>query len=332
MNFWQFLLSRIVTYILVIWIGVTFVFLVPRFLPSDPVQAVLGRMKAQQNFMQPAQVEAIRTTLMENFGLKGTLGQQYISFLKRVLVTGDFGPSLTFYPTPVSDLVHKALPWSFGLLLVSTIISWIVGNLMGMLAGYWKDNLFSKGLEAFSIIVYPIPYYILALVLIILLAYVFPIFPFSFNVQGKGLSWVYIKSVVHSSVLPLLSIVLVSLGWWVMTMKALASAIAEEDFVQFAKYKGVGDREIMLNYISRNALLPQITVLALELGGIFSGALMTEILFGYPGIGTLIYQSVLQSDYNLMLGTISLSIVAVSTATMLIDLLYPVLDPRIRHR
>jgi peptide/nickel transport system permease protein len=94
----------------------------------------------------------------------------------------------------------------------------------------------------------------------------------------------------------------------------------------------VGDREIMLNYISRNALLPQITVLALELGGIFSGALMTETLFGYPGIGTLIYQSVLQSDYNLMLGTISLSIVAVSTATMLIDLLYPVLDPRIRHR
>lgn len=326
-----FLASRLLTYLLVIWIGVTIVFFVPRFAPSDPVEAMLGRITSQSTFMDPQQIDAMRASLQESFGLRGTLGEQYLKFLSRVLLTGDFGPSLALYPTPVVALIRKALPWSLGLLLSSTIIAWTVGNAIGLVAGYWKDSKSSRILETVAITIYPIPYYILSLLLIILFSYLLPIFPFSFNAQGEPFSLEFIKSVVYSSLLPALSIVLVGLGWWVISMKALSSAIAEEDYVQFAKLKGLGDGKIMRRYVMRNALLPQITVLALQLGGIFNGALITEILFGYPGVGTLIYQSVLQADYNLMLGTISLSIVAVSTATLCIDLLYPFLDPRIRH-
>jgi peptide/nickel transport system permease protein len=320
------------TYLLVIWIGITVVFFVPRFVPADPVAAMLGRIMGQASFMQPEQVQALRNSLAESFGLQGTLLEQYTHFLRRVLLSGDFGPSLAMYPTPVIDLIRQYLPWSLALLMTATIIAWVVGNFIGLLAGYWKDKAFSRFLEAAAIVVYPIPYYILALVLIICLAYLVPIFPFSFSAHGQQFSFEWFKSVIISSFLPALSIVLVGMGWWVISMKSLASSIAEEDFVQFARLKGVSDGAIMRNYVARNAMLPQITVLALQLGGIFSGALIAEILFGYPGVGTLMYQAVLQSDYNLMMGTISLSIVAVATATLVVDIAYPLLDPRIRHR
>ncbi len=332
MHFVKFLATRLITYVLVLWIGITAVFFVPRLVPSDPIESMVARMSAQATYMQPEQVIAMRNSLRESFGLQGTLGEQYVGFLKRVLLTGDFGPSLAMFPTPVSELIGKALPWSLGLLLTSTLIAWVIGNGIGLIVGYWKDNRISKILEIGAMTVYPIPYYILALVLIIVFAYIYPIFPFSFTTQGEPFSFEYIKSIIVSSFLPAVSIILINLGWWVMSMKALSSSLMEEDFITFARYKGLRDRRIITRYIMPNAALPQITVLALQLGGVFNGALITEILFGYPGVGTLIYQSVLQSDYNLMLGTISLAIVAVATTTLIVDLLYPILDPRIRNR
>ena len=141
-----------------------------------------------------------------------------------------------------------------------------------------------------------------------------------------------VKDIVYNSLLPALSIVIVSCGWWIISMKALAFSISEEDFITYARLRGIPENKIMVNYVARNAVLPQITMLAIQLGGIFNGALITELLFGYPGMGTLIYNAVLGSDYNLILGTISFSIIAVATATLLVDLLYPFIDPRIRYR
>jgi len=170
------------------------------------------------------------------------------------------------------------------------------------------------------------------LVLLILFTYVFPIFPISNSIVGDGLTWEHIQSILYNSLLPALSIVVVGIGWWVLSMKALASDIAEEDFVQFARLKGLGDTRIMTRYVLPNAILPQVTVLALQLGSVFSGALITEVLFSYPGLGTLTFNAIIQSDYNLIMGTISLSVVAVAFAAYVIDLLYPFLDPRIRLR
>lgn len=332
MYFVRFLISRLITYVLVIWIGISVVFFVPRFLPTSPVEAMLGRIMSQGAYMQPEQVEAMRKTLTQSFGLEGTLMEQYFGFFQRIFVTGDFGPSLAMFPTSVNDLIGRSLPWTVGLLLLSTIIAWVIGNLIGVVAGYQSNKRYSKFMEIVAILVYPIPYYITALLLIIMFIHINPIFPLSFNVRGEPASLEYIGSAIYNSILPALSIVIVSFGWWVLSMKALSSAIAEEDFVYFAKLKGVGEGRIMSRYVLRNALLPQITVLALQIGTIFNGALITEILFGYPGLGTLTHTAVLTSDYNLLMGTITISIVAVATATLVVDILYPLFDPRIQHR
>ncbi|MCB0156717.1 MAG: ABC transporter permease [Caldilineaceae bacterium] len=332
MQFVKFAISRLITYILVVWVGITIVFFVPRFIPGNPVESMLGKLMSQGTTMDPELVESMRQTLTQLFGLEGTLWEQYTAFLKRVVLTQDFGPSLSYYPTPVSTLIARALPWSVALLLTALAISWVLGNLIGLLVGYRNDRTSSKIIETGAMIIYPIPYYILALLLVILFAYIWPIFPFVFQVSGEPGTWTWFKSVAYNSFLPLMSIVVVSLGWWIISMKAMAIDTKEEDYVQYARFRGVGERKIMVGYVARTAILPQVTVLALSIGGVFGGALITEILFGYPGIGTLIYRAILGSDYNLIMGTVSIAIVAVATATLLMDLLYPFIDPRIRYK
>ena len=332
MQFAKFLLSRLMTYVLVVWLGITIVFFVPRFIPGNPVEAMLGKLMSQGTTMDPELVESMRQTMTQLFGLEGTLWEQYTAFLKRVILTQDFGPSLSFYPTPVNAMIARSLPWSLGLMLSALGISWILGNFIGLLAGYHNRKTGSKIIETSAMIIYPIPYYILALLLVILLAYVWPIFPFVFQVRGTPGTWIWIKSVAYNSFLPLMSIVMVSLGWWIISMKAMAIDTKEEDFIQYARFRGVNDRKVMFGYVARTAILPQITVLGLSIGGVFGGSLITEILFGYPGIGTLIYKAILSSDYNLIMGTVSISIVAVATATLVMDLIYPFIDPRIRYK
>ncbi|MCB9160338.1 MAG: ABC transporter permease [Caldilineaceae bacterium] len=332
MQFAKFAISRLITYVLVVWVGITIVFFVPRFIPGNPVESMLGKLMSQGTTMDPELVESMRKTLTQLFGLEGTLWEQYTAFLKRVILTQDFGPSLSYYPTPVSTLIARALPWSVALLLTALAISWVLGNLIGLLVGYRNDRTSSKIIETGAMIIYPIPYYILALLLVILFAYIWPIFPFVFQVSGEPGTWQWFKSVAYNSFLPLMSIVVVSLGWWIISMKAMAIDTKEEDYVQYARFRGVGERKIMVGYVARTAILPQVTVLALSIGGVFGGALITEILFGYPGIGTLIYRAILGSDYNLIMGTVSIAIVAVATATLVMDLLYPFIDPRIRYK
>ncbi|MCB0071463.1 MAG: ABC transporter permease [Caldilineaceae bacterium] len=332
MQFAKFAISRLITFVLVVWVGITIVFFVPRFIPGNPVESMLGKLMSQGTTMDPELVESMRKTLTQLFGLEGTLWEQYTAFLKRVVLTQDFGPSLSYYPTPVSTLIARALPWSVALLLTALAISWVLGNLIGLLVGYRNDRTSSKIIETGAMIIYPIPYYILALLLVILFAYIWPIFPFVFQVSGEPGTWQWFKSVAYNSFLPLMSIVVVSLGWWIISMKAMAIDTKEEDYVQYARFRGVGERKIMVGYVARTAILPQVTVLALSIGGVFGGALITEILFGYPGIGTLIYRAILGSDYNLIMGTVSIAIVAVATATLVMDLLYPFIDPRIRYK
>jgi len=324
--------TRLISYILVIAFGLTVVFFVPRFAPNDPVEAMLAKVSSQGAYMDAAQADALRASLTDAFGLQGSLLTQYWNFVKRIVLTGDFGPSLAMYPTPVSQLIAQALPWTFGLLLTSTLIAWVLGNFVGLWAGWRPNRASSRIMEGLAILVYPIPYYILALVLSILFSYIWPIFPLTASVHGAPWSFDFIKSVIWNSILPALSIVLVVFGWWVISSKAQTTQLAEEEFVRYARLKGLGDGRILTRYVLPNAILPQITFLALQIGLMFNGSIVTEILFEYPGLGHLIYMAVIQGDYNLLMGTISLSIIAVATATMIIDLIYPLLDPRIRAR
>jgi peptide/nickel transport system permease protein len=328
----RFLIGRLITYMLVVLFGVTFIFVIPRLLPVNPVEAMLGRILSQGTYMQEEQVTALRSALSDAFGLNGTIFEQYVGFLKRALISHDFGPSLAMYPTPVSDIIAQALPWTFGLLLTSVLIAWLIGNAIGLIIGTMPNSRFAKALEGVAIVFYPIPYFVLALVLSIMFSYVWKVFPLTTTIRGAPYSWELISSIVYHSVLPAMSIILVTFGWWMLSMRALSKTLMDEDFIVYGRLKGLSQSRLMLRYVLPNAMLPQLTYLALQLGLMFNGSIITEIVFNYPGVGSLIYTAIAQGDYNLLMGTVTVSIVAVSTATLVLDLIYPFIDPRIRQR
>jgi peptide/nickel transport system permease protein len=328
-----YLIPRLVQYLLVIFLGITAVFFIPRLMPSDPVYRVLTQMESRGAYLDPASVEAMVRNLKEMYGLEGSLLQQYGAFWGR-LFRGDFGPSMFQFPTPVIELIRTALPWTVGLLLVTTLLSWTLGNIIGGFAGYHSQRRWSRVLDTAAMIVRPLPYYIFAFALLLLFGYRFQLFPLSGG-SSIGLqpefSWDYISDVLRHAFLPALSLVILGGAVWFQTMKLLVQNVKAEDFVQYAKLGGLRDGKIASRYVIRNAMLPQITALGLLLGQIFSGALITEIVFSYPGIGTLLYRAIINGDYNLIMGITVLSIVAITTSILVLDLLYPLFDPRVRH-
>jgi peptide/nickel transport system permease protein len=323
--------KRLAQFILVIFIGINIAYFVTHLTPIDPVEESLAAATAF-GATSPEAIEMLRQSLRELYGLEGTIGEQYLVFWKRILVA-DFGPSLSAFPTPVAFLIWNALPWTVGLLLVATLIAWVLGNLLGGLAGYYRNSRTLKIAGVIAMGFHPIPYYIIAFMLLIVFGYLWPVLPISGGAQmniERGLNIGFILSIIQHSILPALSLVLVGVGGWFMGMRALVSNIVTEDYVTYAEYGGVDRRRILMSYVMRNALAPQITGLALSLGAIFNGAIITEQVFGYPGIGTLLVDGVHSGDYSLVLGVTTVSIVAVSTAVLLLDLLYPLLDPRVK--
>lgn len=319
------------TWALTILIGVTFIFFIPRMFPSDPVETMIGQIQSRSGQMDPAQMDALRRSLRVQFGLDGSLGEQYFSFLWKGLLHFDFGPSLMSYPEPAGQIIAKYLPYTLMLSLTSTILAWIIGNIIGLQAGFRKNKRSSRIMEGIAICIYPIPYFIIALVLQIIFAYVLGWFPLQTTINTMGGFAEWAGSLLRASILPAISLLLVNTGWWIISMKSLSSTTAEEDFVMYARYRGISEGKIGSTYVFRNSILTQITALAMSLGGVFSGSIMTEIVFGYPGVGTLINKAILQSDYNMILGCITISIVAISTMTLIVDLIYPFIDPRIRY-
>ena len=331
MKFWKYFGKRALTWLLTIWIGVTFIFFIPRMFPSDPVETMIGQITARSGSMGPTALEAMRHSLRVQFGLEGSLLQQYGSYLWKGLLHFDFGPSLMSYPTPAGEIVGTYMPYTVGLCTVSTILAWIIGNAIGLLAGFRKDKKISKILEGIAIVIYPIPYYIVALVFQIVFAFILGWFPITTTINNMAGFGTWLASLLRASVLPMLSMLLVSTGWWIISMKSLSSNVAEEDFVQYARYRGLSEGKIGRSYVLKNTILTQITALALSLGGVFNGSIMTEVIFGYPGVGKLIQKAITMSDYNMILATITISIIAISTMTFIVDLILPLFDPRIRY-
>ena len=329
----RYISGRVASYLLVLFIGITITFFLPRFMPGDPIENYIFELETQAGqTLSPEDMAHLRQTLSQIYGLEGSLSSQYVGYLKRVLLHLDFGPSYAAFPAPVLKFILNALPWTLGLLVTTTLISWMLGNLIGLIAGYFHDSRAATVLEVLGITLYPIPYYIVALVLIMLFGYIWQIFPLTTTVRPGPLTFGKIRVILHNSILPALTIIIASLGWNILSMKALSFANKEEGYVTFARLKGTPSRTIMITYVFRNSILPQITALSLSLGAIFNGALLTEILFSYPGIGLLMRTAASRGDYNMMYGTITISIFAVATAALLIDLFYPLFDPRIRYR
>jgi peptide/nickel transport system permease protein len=325
-----YLLKRLGQCAAVILIGINIVYVATHATPIDPVEQTIA---AATNYgaTSPEAIALMRESLRELYGLKGNWLEQYLTFWRRVLV-GDFGPSLSAFPTPVSALIAQAMPWTVGLLFTAVVISWGLGNLLGGLAGYYRRNRLLKALGVFAMGLHPIPYYIVAFVLLIIFGYLVPILPISggaaMNVRA-GFNLDFVASVLTHSILPALSLVLVGLGGWFLGMRSLVSNVVSDDYVVYAELAGVPRYRILTSYVMRNALVPQVTGLAMSLGAIFTGAIITEEVFSYPGIGSLLVDGVHAGDYSLVLGVASISIIAVAISVLIVDLIYPLLDPRV---
>lgn len=327
----EYILPRVVQWFVVIFVGVTVTFLIPRLSPINPVDNAMGRVTAFQS-INPEATVAMRESLMDLYGLDGSIFQQYLNFWGR-LIRGDLGPSFTSFPTPVTQMIGTSIGWTIGLLGTAILISWVMGIILGSLAGYFPNSRWMQALEKSLILVYPVPYYILAFVLLMLLTYYWPVFPLVGGARGTpGFTWEYISSILYFGFLPALSIIIGATAFRFIMAKALSSTEVSSDYVQYAEMAAVPKRKILFFYIVRNTMLPQVTDLALSLGAIFEGALITEVVFGYPGIGYTLVNAINSADYNVIMGVTLLSIVGIATASLLVDLAYPFLDPRIRLR
>jgi peptide/nickel transport system permease protein len=329
--FKEFFLPRLVQWMVVIFIGVTLTFLIPRLSPVNPVDQAMSRLTAFQN-TEPAATVALRESLQDLYGLNGSIFDQYISFWKRV-IRGDLGPSFSAFPMLVTDMIRNSIWWTVGLLITATILAWLIGLVLGSLAGFFPTRWWSKAMDASVITVYPIPYFILAFILLIAFTYYFPVFPLTGGGQGlPRFTLEYFGSVLFHGFLPALSIIIGAAAFRFIVSRALTSTERSSDYVQYAEMAALPKRKILFSYVIRNTMLPQVTDLGLSLGTIFEGALITETVFSYPGLGYTLYNAVNASDYNLIMGITLLSIVGIATASMLIDISYPLFDPRIRYR
>ena len=329
--FLKYAARRFAQFVFVIFTGITLAFIIAHLSPVDPVEQSLSLMTGFSG-SDPRAIEILRQSLSELYGVKGSVIDHYLIFWRRVL-TGDFGPSLSAFPTPVMTIIQRAMPWTFGLLMLSTIFAWIVGNTLGALAGYFRNNRFLKVIGMGVMAMQPLPTYIVGLALVIFLGYLWPILPISGGAQVNlppALGWTYIRSVLVHGTLPALTLVLVGLGGWFISMRSLVSNIVTDDHVVYAELAGVRSRTIFSQYVARNAMLPQVTGLALNLGHVFSGAVIVEFIFGYPGMGQLLIVGIYAGDYSLVLGVTTIAIISVAIAMFLIDILYPLIDPRVK--
>jgi peptide/nickel transport system permease protein len=232
-------------------------------------------------------------------------------------------------------MIADALPWSATLLLVTTILGFLIGNFFGALQAWPNAPKFLKYVMPPIMMLSAIPYFLLGLILVYVFGFYLDVFPMygGYTIGSiPSLNMAFILDVISHSILPALSIILVSTGGWALGMRSMMVMTQGEDYVVFADAMGLRDRTIFSHYAIRNALLPQVTALALALGTIVSGAVLVEVIFGYPGIGTMLYQAIRGSDYYLVQGIVFIVIITIGLTTFILDIIYPLLDPRITYR
>lgn len=322
---WRYIGRKLFVYLLTFIVAVTINWMIPRFMPGDPVQNMLSRASVGD----PEALEAMTNYYEELFGLNAPLHEQYLSFWAG-LFRGDLGISVMLYPEPVTDVILRAVPYTLGLLLPAILLSWIVGNRFGAFAA--RSKALDNTVLPLGYILTATPYMWLALLLAWALGIVAGIFPvsggYSFSLRPE-FSWVFISSLLTHWFLPFLSMFLVALGGWAIGMRNMIIYELEADYSNYLSALGA-PRKLIRRYAFRNAMLPQITGLAVQLGTIIAGSLLTEIVFNYPGLGKLILDSLQNRDFFLLQGVFLFVVVGVLIANFIIDLVYVLIDPRTR--
>jgi peptide/nickel transport system permease protein len=327
-----YIIQRVGMFFLTVWIGATLIYIIPRMMPGDPVAGVISRMVAQSGMVEN-QAELI-AAWREKFGLDDPPLVQYARYVTNIL-TFDLDYSLAWFPARVTDLIVRGLPWTIGLLFIATVISFVAGNVIGALLGWRRTPRFLKSLLPLTLVFTSVPFFMLGMLFIYFFAYILRILPPT-GAFGRGLvpglNWAFMTSVVQHGLMPALAIVVASMGFWALGMRGMMITTDGEDYMILAQAKGLKPRRIFFRYSVRNAILPQVTALALSMGSLVAGSILVEYIFAYPGTGYLLYQGIVNNDFNVIQGVVFVLIVATSFAVLMIDLLYPLIDPRISYQ
>ena len=329
--FMRHLLRRLVIVAAVIWAAATLNFFIPRIAPKNPIAEKLTQL-AGTSGVDPTKIQEMSDAFNAKFGLDRPLWEQYLHYLRDV-ATLDFGHSITQYPARVSDLIGSALPWTLGLMVTTTLISFLLGTLLGAAAAWKRDSRILQILSPLMMVFSAIPFYLIGLVLIYFLAARVGLFPLS---GGYGIvsipewSWAFALEILYHSALPALSIIIASVGTWAIGMRGMMVTVQGEDYMTFAEAKGLRPGRLFYKYGMRNAVLPQMTALALYFGQLVTGAVLVEIVFSYPGLGSLLLNSIKLFDFPTIYEIVFILTLTVALSMLAVDLLYPLLDPRVR--
>ncbi len=323
----NYILRRLGFYLIAGWISLTLNFFIPRLAPGDPASALQARFQGK---LDPAALSAMKVA----FGISNEpLHVQYGQYVKN-LFQGQLGTSIAYFPAPVSEVIGSALLWTLVLAGLSVVISFALGSSLGILASWRRGGWLDSVAPPTFIFLGAFPYFWLAMLLLFTLGFIGGWFPllhaYSDNLT-PAFTWEFISDAAHHAVLPAASIVIASLGGWMLSMRNTMIGVLSEDYITMAQAKGLSEKRVMWNYAARNALLPSVTGFGMALGFVLSGSLLTEIVFSYPGQGYLLFEAVKSQDFPLMQGLFMSITTAVLAANWMVDIAYVWLDPRTRR-
>jgi peptide/nickel transport system permease protein len=328
----QFVIRRLLFLVLVIWAASTITFFIPRLSNRNPIRERFAELARTGGF-SGSNLEVIIASYSKKFGQDKPLLEQYFDYMSGI-ARFDLGVSLNKFPKTVWDLIMESIPWTLGLLLVSTILSFIIGNLLGAVAAWPRSPGWLRGIATPFVLLQGVPPVVLGILLLFFVGFKLKLLPLG-SAYSSGTvpnwSWAFVLDLLKHQILPALSLIFGSAGGWVLSMRGMGITIQGEDYVNFAEHKGLGGFTIFKDYYMRNALLPAATGLALALGTVVTSAIVVEGVFGLPGIGQALNDAIRANDYMVIYGIVLFITIAVATLMVLVELLYPLLDPRIRH-
>ena len=323
----KYLLRRLGFLLIALWGALTLNFFIPRLMPGNPAEAMMAKFHGRIN---PSALKALEVA----FGVNNheNLLSSYVHYLGNTL-TGNLGISISYFPLSVSSVIAKALPWSLSLVGVATIIGFLIGTALGALTAWRRGGVLDNLVPPVFIVISAFPYFWIGLLSVWLFSLTLGWFPLLGGYDETitpTVTWGFAVNVLWHAVLPASTILITSIGGWILTMRNNMISVLSEDYVKMAKAKGLKPRRIIWQYAGRNALLPNLTGFAMSLGFVISGAILVEYVYNYPGVGFMLLQAVENEDYALMQALFLLITVAVLIAIFISDVLTAILDPRTR--
>jgi len=323
----RFVLRRAGFFLLTLWVALTLNFFLPRMMPGNPAIAMMSKFRGRISGQELATLETI-------FGVNSgqSLPSQYVHYLGDIF-TGNFGTSLYFFPSPVSQVVRGAIFWTLGLVGITTILAFLLGTGVGIVAAWRRGGLMDSVAPPVLVIASAIPYFWVGMMFILIFGVKLQWLPWSGSADitaTPGWSLDYVGNVLEHAVLPAMALLITTIGTWTLIMRNNMISTLAEDYVRMARAKGLPSSRIMLDYAARNAVLPNLTGFAMSLGFVVGGAILIEYVFNYPGVGYMLLQAVENEDYPLMQALFLLITVAVLVAILLADIATAVFDPRTR--